>query len=304
MENHIFKYVMPIFLWVILLLNSQGCARRPALPDEKTIPLSHQLPIDGLWRFTGGKANSIFRIEKGRMYFFEKRKPLPKNSPLRTQATAKESKIRSVVDLSSRPGEIIAKDIKEVFQPLTYRCLSLSYAEQNHSYEYVYSEIKIVSDTQIVLTILPNALTGLSQKIEESFWRESLDNQTSFDQALLAAEKRGFPVNRDVLGKIEQQNFAKQNVRVPKDQSKTKANRKQKVLKVPLEKMESNGKLSQSAREFIEQAVQNAKEANGYVTINYPPSAPNSVIRSLTKIGVEADIDFNINTYELVITKP
>ena len=299
-----FKYSTYLFLLVTMLVGVQSCARRPAIPDQSTIPTSRQLPLDGLWRLTSGKASSIFRIDKGRMYFFERRKPLPKNSPQRMGATAKDPKVRSAADLSRRPGNMIVKDIKETGDPLIYTCQSLSYDVRRRMYGFGAAEIKIASSTQIILKTFPNLGTGLGQKIEESFWRENLVNQSWFEQTLLAADNRDFRSSKDSWGKAEQPAQSSESSSAIKNHSNGTPSLKRKVLTVPLEKMESNGKLSKSAKDFIEQAVQNAKEANGYVKINYPPNAPDAVVRSLVNIGVETYVDDNRNDYELVIFKP
>ena len=241
----------------------EGCARNPALPDQSAIPASEQLPLDGLWRMASGNTGSIFRIDKGRMYFYERRKALPKNSPLSIAAIHKDPKIRSAAELSKHPGEVIAKDIKGTQDQLTYTCLSPSYDAQRHVFGFGPGEIRVASRTQIVLKTLPNLDTGLRETIEESFILESLDNQS---------------------GDI------------------TSLNRK--VIAVPPDKMESNGKLSKSANGFIVETVRNAKESNGSVVINCPPNAPKSVLKSLTNTGAKTFIDEHRDDYELVITKP
>ena len=298
-----FKYTTYLFLLVTLLIGVQSCARRPALPDQGTIPASRQLPLDGLWRLTSGKASSIFRIDKGRMFFLERRKPLPKNLQP-AEVTVKNPRIRSAADLSKRPGGVIAKDIKETSDPLTYKCQSLSYDAQRRVYGFGSGEIKIVSSTQIILTTFPNLVTGLGEKIEESFSRETLDNQSWFEETLLGADTRGSQPSKVSRVKAKQPAQSPEISGAIKDRSNGNPSQTRKVITVPLEKMESNGKLSKSAKDFIEQAVQNAKEANGSVTINYPPDAPDSVVRSLANIGVETHVDNNRNDYELVIIKP
>jgi hypothetical protein len=325
-----------LLLLVTVLMGAEGCARRPVLPDQSTIPSGQQLPLDGLWRLTSGNTGSIFRIDKGRMYFYERRKPLPINV-LPIGATAKNPRILSAADLSFSPGEIIAMDIKETSGPRDFSCQSLSYDAEKDMLGFGFAEIRIVSSAQIILKTFPNLGTGLGEKIEEGFWRENLDNQSWFEQILLKPDDRGsqpgknpqeivgqtdkgFNVqveqpNQDSQVKVEQPNqdskehveqpaLSSEDSKVIEKQSSENATEGRKVIAVPPEKMESNGKLSKSAKEFIGQVVQNAKKANGSVEINCPPDAPDAIVKSLVNIGAETYVDDNRNDYELVITKP
>ena len=293
-----------LLLLVTMLLGAEGCARRPVLPDQSTIPASRQLPLDGLWRLASGNTGSIFRIDKGRMYFYERRKPLPKNSPLAIGAAVKDPKVRSAADLSRRTGEVIAKDIKETDAPLTYQCQSLSFDARRHISGFGPAEINVASSTQLILKTFPNAETGLGEKIEESFWRENLDNQSWFEQSLLKTDDRGLEPNKNTRQNAEQPTPSSESPKAIDELRSGNPSENRKVIAVPSEKMESNGKLSKSAKEFIEQTVRNTKEANGSVVINCPPDAPDPVVRALAKTGAETFVDENRNDYELVIIKP
>ncbi|CAG1020055.1 hypothetical protein MTYM_00033 [Methylococcales bacterium] len=344
--------ILKSLLWSVgfglIMAGTVGCGHRPTLPDQKTVQSTKELPLDGLWRMTSGKANSVFRIDKGRMYFYERRKPLPKNA-LPSADNIKNPDIRSAADLSSHPGAVIVKDITETHDPLSYSCQSLSYDKQRHAFNFGLGEIKIISGTQIKLTTLPNSLTGLGEKYEESFWRENLDNQTWFEQTILKAEdgsrqpsisssgkegqatkapqdsamqpnnaapesetqsNRGFqdtstPPGKDIQQQVQQPaQTPEENPVAIKDQPSDGANQKRKVLTIPADKMESNGKLSKSAKDFIEQTLQNANASDGTVEINCPLEAPEAVVRSLVNIGVETYVDDQRNDYELVIIKP
>ena len=263
------------------------------------------MPLDGLWRMGSGNTGSIFRIDKGRMYFYERRKTLPKNTLL-PPGTIKDPKYRSAADWGRQPGDVIAKDIKQTDDPLTYNCQSLSYDAQRHIVGFGGGEIKIASGIQLILKTLPNPETALGGSVEESFLRENLDNQTLFEQSLIKRDDRTVQAGKEiqpqpVLAPIEP---PPPSAGAPDNQSGDTASQNRKVIAVPPDKMESKGKLAKPAKEFIEQTLQNAKESNGYVEINCPSTAPESVVHSLTNIGVETFVDENRNDYELVIIKP
>ena len=314
-------------LLVTLLIGAGGCGRKLIFPDQSTIPITQQLPLDGLWRLASGDTDSIFRIDKGRMFFYEWRDPLPASSLSVIGVTTGDSRLRYATDLITRPGEIIVKDIKATSDPLTYACQSLSYDAQRHKLGFGPAEIKVASSTQIILKTLPNLDTGLGEKIEESFLRENLDNQSWLEQTLLKTEDRGSqPIKntQEIPGqpgqnsqlKVEQpaqnpQEHVEQQATQPSVNSNAIEDKRgenptegRKVIAVPPDKMESNGKLSKSAKEFIGQAVRNAKKANGSVEINCPPDAPDAVVQSLVNIGADTYVDVKRNDYELVIIKP
>ena len=266
------------------------------------------------------------------------RDPLPKsNNLLSIGAIAKNPRIPSAADLSRREGGIIAKDITETNDPLTYTCQSFSFDTQSHIFEFGPGEIKIVSSTQINLKTFPNSKTGFGETIEESFWRENLDNQTWFEQTILKMDDHGSIENKGAEAKPKQlsQDFqlkqeqpsldSQTKPQQPNQDFKTKtgnpaqssknsefierepvdnSDQNREVINVPMDKMETNGELSNSARDFVAKAVKNAKKANGYVEINCPPNAPRSVIRSLVILGVDTYVDYHLTDYELVIPKP
>jgi len=354
------KSTAHLLLSIIILIGVESCANRPVFPDQTTIPRGRQLPMDGIWRLTTGNTRLIFRVDKGRMFFYEVRDPLPKsNNLLSMGAIAKNPRIPSAADLSRREGGIIAKDITETNDPLTYTCQSFSFDTQSHIFEFGPGEIKIVSSTQINLKTFPNSKTGFGETIEESFWRENLDNQTWFEQTILKMDDHGSIENKGAEAKpkqlsqdfqlkqeqpsqdsknktaqISQDSEVKQEQpsldsqtkpQQPNQDFKTKtgnsaqssensefierepvdnSGQNREVINVPMDKMETNGELSNSARDFVAKAVKNAKKANGYVEINCPPNAPRSVIRSLVILGVDTYVDYHLTDYELVIAKP
>lgn len=313
---------LKLLLSCVIVLGGTGCSHRPHFPDQSLVPAGQASPMDGLWRLASGNTGLVFRIDKGRMFFYERRKPLT-SSILPMQATMKEPHIRSAADLSSLPGGVIARDIHGTNDPLIYSCQSLSFNKGLLGVGP--GEIKLISSTQLVLKTLPNSETGLGEKIEEIFLRENLDNQTWYEQTFLNSEDQVSKAKSYSEARTElpnQGNEVKPEQVVQALPEKTepskvmessegnqqgtaeKLEQNRKVLNVPMDKMESDGKLSSSAKEFIEKAVRNARAANGYVEINCPPNAPESIVKAIVKIGVETYIDDNRGDYELVIINP
>jgi len=268
----------------VLIVADLGCARRPSLPNQTAIPTSQALPVDGVWRLSSGNTGFMFRIDKGRMFFLEKQKPLPKNSPLIIKTITKNAKTPSAADLSRQPGDVIVQDIQKTSNPLIYACQAFFYDVKRRLLILTAAEIQISSSTTLVLKIPPNPAAGLLEEIQDSFLRETLDNQTLFDHALL-------PDNRVVRPTGPEPRSAASN-----------SNRK--VISIPMDKMESNGQLSKSAKNFIAQTVKDAQSVNGWVTIKIPPNAPDAVTSGLMDMPLDTQVDPHITFYEMIIVKP
>ncbi len=271
------------FLIIALMFTGLGCARRPPLPDQTAIPVSRPLPLDGAWRLSSGHTGTMFRIDKGRMFFVDRQKPLPKNSPLLANAIKKNPKALSAVDLVRRPGEVIMRDIQKTANPMIYAGQAFFYDAKRRLFALTAAELQISSSTTLVLKISPNPATGLMEEIQDGFLREALDNQTLFDQAML-------PANTVRTAGSERRSGV--------------SNPDRKVIPIPMDKMESNGQLSKSAKEFIEQTVQDAQSVNGWVTIKMPPNAPSGVVSALMGMVLDTQVDTHITFYEMIIVKP
>jgi hypothetical protein len=271
-----------LMLILVLIPSEWGCARRPPLPDHNAIPASQQLSIDGSWRLASGNTSFIFRIDKGRMYFLEKQKPLPQNSPLLTGLVGSD-KVLSPADLSRRPGEVIVQGIQPTSNPWVYDCQAFFYETKKRQFILTSAEIQIKSSNTITLKIFSNPTAGLINELQDSFLRETLDNQTLFEQTLLSAK----PIT----------SFGSKASQSSVDSS-------QKSIPIPRGKMELDGLLSTPAKNNIKQIIEEAKAANGGVVIKYPYDAPNKVVRSLMDLGVETQLDQTITFYEMIINKP
>ncbi len=276
-------YLNICFLIIVLVFTGMGCARRPPLPDQTAIPVSQPLPLDGSWRLSSGHTGSIFRIDKGRMFFVDKQKPLPKNSPLLNHAIIKNPKNPSAADLVRRPGEVIMQDIQKTANPMIYSGQAFFYDAKRRLFALSAAELQISTSTSLVMKIPPNPAAGLMEEISDGFLRESLDNQAMFDQALLPPKP------------------------TPKSRSEKRsrdAGMDRKVIPIPMDKMESGGQLSKSAQDFIEQTLKETQAANGWINIKLPVNAPDAVVRNLKDLGVDTQVDNHISFYELVIVKP
>ena len=265
-----------IIFTAILLLAFQGCGKKLPFPDQSTVPPAKKLAIDGTWRLVSGNITSVFRIDMGRMYYYDRQKP-PRGTR-QENIPGKSSEILSATDYSRRPGNVVAMGIRETADGTVFPCKTAVYNLKKKSLEFTPGELRIVSPTRVILKAFSRTDSGLVETVSDGFEKVTLDNESWFTETAVGGSEFTFGSS-------------------PSDMTR-------KITEVPPEKMESSGRLSSTAKDFIRQTVRSARVADGSVEIRYPPSTPEQIIESLRQLGVEVSEDSRGSIYQLIIIKP
>lgn len=272
-------------VFAIVILDLQGCGKKLAFPDQSTVPATRKSALDGTWRLVTGNVTQVFRIDSGRMYYYNRQKP--PRGVRQEVAPVLSSELKSATDYVRRPGDVIAMGIRDTDDPRNFSCKTAVYDIKKRGLDFVPGQLRIVSESRIVLKALSKAGAGAVETVEERFDKVSLDDETLFLGSL-------YPGNGRVAVIQPRRPEA-----APVQRAKPAKARKTTVI--PPDKMEADGRLSDSAKEFIAQTVRNSRDADGSVEVRYPPNTSERIVRALRELGADVSENDDNSLYEIVI---